>query len=55
MENIRSALVADGLFGPVGSIVSSGFEIPFHLNKSVKNKDYNYRNHKEMKYFYKPL
>lgn len=27
----------------------------FHLNKSVKNEDYNYRNHKELKCFYEPL
>lgn len=55
MENIRSTTADDGLFGPVGSIVNSGFEILFSLEQICQNKDYNYRNHKEMQYFYKPL
>lgn len=33
MENIRSTTVDDGLFGPVGSIVSGGFEILFSLEQ----------------------
>lgn len=38
MENTRSTTVGDRLFGPVGSIGGSGFELPFPLEQIWQNQ-----------------